>query len=122
MLTDFHRPASSLAPAGIGRRPGTCPGPRNLVVEDQLLLVPLGAVVGDIRVRRPGRSRARQDARKVRLPDEHRARLGALVTGDDAEPFHLIDQAPCARIPDAQAPLGLRNVVTSCGGLPGSTS
>ena len=24
--------------------------------------------------------------------------------------------------PDAQAPLGLRNVVTSCGGLPGSTS
>ena len=42
---------------------------------------------------------------KLVLGDEHAARLGALVAGDDPTPLEHVDQATGARVAHAQAPL-----------------
>ena len=50
-----------------------------------------------------------QDARHVGLGDEHLTRLRALVAGDDASALQHVDQAPCARVADAQPALDHRD-------------
>src|SRR5919109_3773831 len=51
----------------------------------------------------------RQDALEIALADEYPARFRTLVAGDDPAPLEHVDEAPGARVADAQAPLDERD-------------
>ena len=50
-----------------------------------------------------------QNAVEVAVTDEHAARLGALVAGNDPAPLEHVDESPGPGVADAQASLDERN-------------